>query len=144
MVKTIMLFLHVIGAVGMGVYAIMPFLVGQFRKLSGAAQEGLASGLYVGGRVGQFSLIVLLLTGGYLISNMGPDYAISWSITVLVIFLAIGAFTGIAQKPLKAIAAAAKEGKDASAYIGRVRTFSILIVILFIAILWIMQDPWYK
>lgn len=144
MVNTIILFLHVIGAVGMGVYAIMPFLVGQFRKLPGAAQEGLAKGLLVGGRIGQFSLLLLLLTGGYLISNLGPDYAISWSITVLVIFLAIGALTGNAQKPLKAIAAAASEGKDVSAFVGRVRTFSVLIVILFIAILWIMLDPWYK
>jgi hypothetical protein len=64
MLNTIMLFLHVVGAVGMGVYAILPFLARQFRKLSGAAQEGLASGLVTGGRIGQYSLVIQLLTGG--------------------------------------------------------------------------------
>ncbi|WP_276354214.1 DUF2269 family protein [Cohnella caldifontis] len=140
--NTIMLFLHVVGAVGMGIYAIMPFLAGQFRKVSGAAQEGLARGLITGGRIGQFSLVIQLLTGGYLISQLGPDYAVSWMITVLVIFIVIGALTGVVQGPIKRIAAAAKEGQDASSAIGRVRTLSVLILILFLAILWLMQDPW--
>ncbi|MBW5449135.1 DUF2269 family protein [Cohnella sp. CFH 77786] len=141
--NTVMLFLHVVGAVGMGIYAILPFLAGQFRKLSGAAQEGLASGLVTAGRFGQFALVLQLLTGGYLMSQLGLDYTRGWMITVGILFIAIGALTGIVQKPLKRIAAAAKEGRDASADVGRVRTLSAIVFILFLAILWLMQDPWY-
>lgn len=139
----VMLFLHVVGAVGMGVYALMPFLVGLFRKLSGAAQEGLASGLVTAGRIGQFALLVQLLTGGYLISGLGADYTVGWMVFILVLFVAIGALSGIIQRPLRQIAEAAKQGKDASDSINRVRTLSSLLFVLFIAILWLMQDPWY-
>nr|AYQ75437.1 DUF2269 family protein [Cohnella candidum] len=138
----IMLFLHVVGAVGMGIYAILPFMAGQFRKLSGAAQEGLASGLVTGGRIGQFALVIQLLTGGYLISQGDTDYATSWMIVILVIFVAIGALTGIVQGPIRKIAAAAKEGRDASSFIGKVRTFSVIILVLFLVMLWIMTNPW--
>lgn len=139
----IMLFLHVVGAVGMGIYAILPFLAGRFSKLSGSAQEGLASGLIAGGRIGQYSLVLQLLTGGYLISGTNVDYDTSWIIVIGVVFIAIGALSGIVQAPLKRIAAAAKDGRDASSYIGQVRSMSVIILLLFLVILWLMQNPWY-
>lgn len=139
----VMLFLHVLGAIGMGIYAILPFLTGKFSKLSGPAQEGLASGLVTAGRIGQYSLVLQLLTGGYLISQSDSGYAVSWMIIVLVLFLALAALTGIVQARIKRIAAAAKDAKDASSSIGTVRTFSIIILILFLVILWLMLNPWY-
>jgi uncharacterized membrane protein len=138
----VMLFLHVVGAVGMGVYAILPFVAGKFSKLSGTAQEGLASGLLTGGRVGQYALVLQLLTGGYLMTGTGVDYSTSWLIAAGVLFIAIGALSGIIQAPLKRIGTSAKDGQDASASITRVRTLSTVILILFIVILWVMQNTW--
>lgn len=141
----VMLFLHIVGAVGMGIYAIMPFVVGKFKQLSGTAQEGLASGLLTAGRFGQYSLVLQLLTGGYLISNSEmPDYTVAWMITVIVLFIATGALTGIVQAPLKKIAVAAVNGQNASSSISRVQTLSVIIFIIFLVIIWIMQDPWTK
>lgn len=141
---TAMLFLHIVGAVGMGIYAIMPFVVGKFKQLSGSAQEGLASGLVSAGRIGQYALVLQLLTGGYLISNSDAgDYTVAWIITTIVIFIAIGALTGIIQAPLKRIAAASAKGENASSSIARVQMLSAITFILFLAIIWIMQDPWY-
>jgi len=141
MLKEIMLFLHVLGAIGMGIYVLMPMLAGHFRKLSGAAQEGMAASLIVGGRVGQFALIVQLLTGGYLMSQ--AKYTVAWIVVILVLFLVIGALTGIVQKPIQTIAEASRESRDASDAIARVRTLSILILILYLIIVWLMMDPWY-
>lgn len=142
---TVMLFLHIVGAVGMGIYAILPFVIGKFKQLSGSAQEGLASGLITGGRFGQYSLILQLITGGYLISNSSAgDYTVAWMIVVIVIFLAIGALSGIIQAPLKRIAAAAKDGQNASASISKAQTLSAIIFVLFLVIIWLMQDPWYQ
>jgi hypothetical protein len=141
----VMLFLHIVGAVGMGVYAIMPFVVGKFKQLSGTAQEGLASGLITGGRLGQYALVLQLLTGGYLISNSEmPDYSVAWMVTIIVIFVALGALSGIVQGPLKRIAAASVNGENASSSISRVQTLSAIIFILFLVIIWLMQVPWYK
>jgi hypothetical protein len=139
----IMLFLHVVGAVGMGIYAILPFLAAKFSKLSGTAQEGLASGLVTAARIGQYSLILQLLTGGYLMSQSDAKYAVGWMITVLVLFLAIGALSGIVQAPIKRIVTAAKNGQDTSMSIARVRSLSLIILILFLVILWLMLNPWY-
>lgn len=140
MMTTIMLFLHVVGAVGMGIYAILPFLAGQFKKLSGSAQEGLASGIVTAGRFGQFALVLQLLTGGYLMSK--GEYATSWMIVITVLFLAIGALSGIVQGPAKRIASASRDGQDASAAIAKVQTLSGIILILFLIVLWVMQAPW--
>jgi peptidoglycan/LPS O-acetylase OafA/YrhL len=141
---TVMLFLHVVGAVGMGIYAIMPFVVGRFKQLSGTAQEGLASGLILGGRLGQYSLVLQLLTGGYLISNSEmPDYTVAWMVTIIVLFVAIGALTGIVQAPLKRIAVSSIKGESASSSIARVQTLSSIIFVLFLVMIWLMQDPWY-
>ncbi|XID95656.1 hypothetical protein ACF3MZ_14535 [Paenibacillaceae bacterium WGS1546] len=140
----VMLFLHVVGAVGMGVYAIMPFVVGKFKQLSGAAQEGLARGLIGGGRVGQYALVLQFVTGGYLLTGLDATYSYAWMTVVGVIFLAMGALSGIIQGPLKRIAAASVNGEDASASIAKVRTMSLIVFILFMVILWLMQVPWYR
>jgi hypothetical protein len=141
---TVMLFLHVVGAVGMGIYAILPFVTGKFKQLSGAAQEGLASGLVTAGRFGQYALVLQLLTGGYLISNsQSGDYSVAWMITVIVLFVAIAALTGIVQGPLKRIAIASAKGESASSSISRVQTLSAIVFVLFLVIIWLMQDPWY-
>ncbi|MCD9025921.1 hypothetical protein [Cohnella silvisoli] len=142
---SVFLFLHVVGAVGMGIYAIMPFVVGKFKQLSGPAQEGLASGLLSAGRMGQYSLVLQLLTGGYLISNAegGAKYTVAWMITVIVLFVAIGALTGIVQAPLKRIAAASANSQNASGSISKVQTLSAITFILFLVVIWIMKHPMY-
>lgn len=140
----VMIFLHVVGAVGMGIYAILPFIVGKFKQLSGAAQEGFASGLVSAGRLGQYALVLQLITGGYLLTNgEAGDYAVSWIVTVSVLFLAIGALTGIAQGPLKRIVTASANAQSASGSISKVQSFSAIIFVLFIVVLWFMKNPWF-
>ncbi len=140
-----MLFLHVVGAVGMGIYAVLPFVVGKFKQLSGSAQEGLASGLVAAGRIGQYALVIQILTGGYLVSNDDAgDYAVSWMILAVVLFLALGALSGIVQGPLKRIVSAAASAQNASASIAKVQTISAIIFVLFIVEIWLMTNPWFK
>ncbi|WP_019004274.1 hypothetical protein [Cohnella laeviribosi] len=138
---TLMLFLHVVGAAGMGIYVVLPFVAARFRQLSTPAQEGLANGLVTAGRVGQFALVLQLLTGGYLISQ--ADYTVPWMIVILALFVLLGALAGMIQGPLRRIQAAAISNTDASGAISRVQTLSVLTLIVFAVMLWLMQDPWY-
>jgi hypothetical protein len=135
-------FLHTIGAVGMGLYLLLPFLVGRVTQLTGEGQAGLADGLVFANRIAQYCLILQLLTGGYMMSN--ADYTVLWMVLITVLFLAIAALGGIAAKPLKRIAAAIQSGQSASAHIARVRMFSIIILILYLAIIYLMQYPDYR
>ncbi|AJY76002.1 hypothetical protein [Paenibacillus beijingensis] len=134
-----MLFLHVLGAVGMGFYVVLPFLTARASKLAGGGQEGLAEGLLLGNRIAQYFLIVQLLTGGYLISQ--EEYSVAWIVIVLVLFLAIAALSGISGKPLKRIISSLRSGQSASASIARVRMFSILILVIYIVLLYLMTSP---
>ncbi len=137
--EKLMVFLHVIGAVGMGFYLIMPFMIGRASKLAGAGQEGLADGMITANRFAQYFLVLQLLTGGYLVSKQ--NYTMLWMILIVVIFLAIGALGGIAAKPLKQIKAAITDGKSADAHISKARTLSLIIWVLYVAIVFLMKFP---
>ncbi|CAM4360115.1 hypothetical protein [Paenibacillus tarimensis] len=139
----IMLLLHVIGTGGMGFYLLLPFLVGRTTQLTGEGQAGLAEGLVLGNRIAQYFLILQLLTGGYLISQAG-EYTVAWMIIVIVLFLAIAALGGIMTKPLKGIVSSIRSGKSAAEMIKRVRTMSLIVLVIYLVILYFMQYPMYK
>lgn len=132
-------FLHAGGAVGMGIYLVLPFLVGRLTQLSSEGQAGFADAILIANRVAQFCLLLLLLTGVYMMSL--ANYSVLWSTLTLVLFLGIGALGGVMTKPLKAIVKAAKSGESSADAISRVRLFSILLLVLYVAIIFVMQYP---
>ncbi|KRE51209.1 hypothetical protein [Paenibacillus sp. Soil522] len=137
----VMLLLHVIGAAGMGFYIVLPIMVGRASKLAGAGQGGLAEGLLSANRVAQYFLVLQLLTGGYLMSQ--DDYSVAWMVIIMVLFLGIAALGGIISKPLKLVVASIQEGKSASAHINKARIMSIIVLVLYIAIIYFMKFPMY-
>lgn len=134
-----MLFLHVLGAVGMGFYIVLPIMVGRASKLAGVGQGGLADGLLSANRIAQYFLIVQLLTGGYLMSQ--ADYTVAWMIIIILLFLGIAALGGIVSKPLKRVVASIQEGQSATVHINKARVMSIIILVLYIVIIYFMMFP---
>lgn len=132
-------FLHVIGAVGMGLYILLPFMVRRIMLLSSEGQAGFVEGLIIMNRIAQFCLIIQLATGGYMM--MMGKYSTLWIVLTILIMLGLGALGGIMAKPLKLIVGAAKAGESAASYIARVRLLSILLLVLYVAIIFIMQYP---
>ena len=133
------IFLHVIGAAGLGFYLVLPFLVGRASRLAGEGQSGLSEGLVSGNRIAQYFLILSFLTGGYLISQ--AEYAVVWIVLVIVLFLAIAAVAGIMTGPLKRIAVAIQGGQSASAHIRKARTMSFIVLVLYLVIVYMMKYP---
>jgi hypothetical protein len=138
----VMLFLHVIGAVGMGFYIALPIMVGRASRLAGAGQGGLADGLLSANRIAQYFLVLQLLTGGYLMSQ--GDYTVAWMIIITLLFLAIAAIGGIISKPLKLVVSSIQESKSATAHINKARVMSIILLLLYIVIIYFMKFPLYK
>lgn len=134
-----MLFLHVLGAVGMGFYVVLPIMLGRASKLAGVGQGGLADGLLSANRIAQYFLIVQLLTGGYLMSQ--ADYSVAWMIIVILLFLGVAALGGIISKPLKLVVSSIQDGKSATAHINKARVMSIIVLVLYIAIIYFMKFP---
>ncbi len=131
------LFLHLLGAIVMGYYLLMPFFVGKLAKLSGETRKGFVSSVKMFNRVAQFVLIVQLLTGGYLLS--GGNYSTAWWVVSVIIVILIGAFSGMMGAPLRRILNASVDSNASD--VRRIRIFSILVAISYLIIVIIMSDP---
>ncbi|MCM3630042.1 hypothetical protein M3194_22165 [Paenibacillus glycanilyticus] len=135
-------FLHLLGAVGMGFYIVLPIMIGKATKLAGLGQGGLADGLVSANRIVQYALIIQLLTGGYMMSQ--ADYSVAWMIIITVLFLAIAAISGIMSKPLKRIVSSIQDGQSATGHIAKARIFSLIVLILYVVVIYFMAFPMYE
>ncbi|GIP47097.1 hypothetical protein D3C76_109350 [compost metagenome] len=132
----VMLFLHIIGALALGFYLVLPFVLGRIGKLSLAAQEGTVSAVISLNRYAQIGLIIQLLTGGYLIGQ--GDYSVPWMIVIVILYLAIGAFSGILAKPLRLAQEGIRQNKTVTAEEGKLRTLSALLSVAVLLIVFFM------
>lgn len=138
--EEIMRFVHLLGAIAAGYYILLPIFAGRLNKLSSSAQEGYLNGLFIFNRVGQYIFILQLITGGYLISK--DSYSVSWIIAVIVIFVVIAALAGMVSKPMKRLKDALLKNEGSEAHMARIKLFSYIIAIGFIALVAMMYQPW--
>ncbi|MEF2968391.1 hypothetical protein V3851_21380 [Paenibacillus sp. M1] len=132
----VMLFLHIVGALSLGFYLILPIVFAKVAKLSPAAQEGTVSAVKTLNTYAQIGLAVQLLTGGYLMTQ--GEYSIPWMIIVVVLLLAIGAFSGIIGKPLRQMLESIRSNSGAAQAAGKLRTFSTLLCVCVLLITFFM------
>ncbi|MFD0588347.1 hypothetical protein ACFQZE_10065 [Paenibacillus sp. GCM10027627] len=137
-----MMLLHVLGAVGMGFYIVLPIMLGGASKAEGNGQAGLAGGLLSANRIAQYFLIIQLLTGGYLMAQ--GEYAVIWMIIVTALFLGIAAVGGIVTKPLKLVVSSIQNGQSASAHINKAKVLSLVVLVLYVAMIFFMVNPIFK
>lgn len=136
------LYLHVLSAVMMGIYLLLPFLAKRVQALeSGTAQYGFLHVLFAMNRAAQFALMIAFLTGGYMVSK--APYSILWMVLSIVLFLAIAALSGIMGKRMR-LALAEASGSAISKQIGSIKTLSAINGILFFIVLTLMNFPFMR
>jgi uncharacterized membrane protein len=135
------IFLHVLGAVGMGFYLVFPVLAARIRSLNKQAQEGYVQALATANRYGQFLLIVQFLTGGYLIGKEKDTFSTAWMISVMVLVVLTGAFSGMLGGPLKRISKGTQTGAGIDKDVTKIKLFSILLTVVLIVIVFLMVYP---
>jgi uncharacterized membrane protein len=129
-----MLIFHFIGlAMGLGTSFGMMFLARAASKMSKEDGQKFMLNALAMSRMGQIGLVILLLTGGYLMTANGKNL---WStlmdnhmlLTKLVLFLVLGAALGI-------IGSKAKKAKNGDmAQLDKIRPFGMLALISGLAI----------
>ncbi|MCV4232926.1 hypothetical protein OHJ21_17225 [Virgibacillus sp. LDC1] len=129
-------FLHMVGTAALGFYLILPFVVGGIQKLSLGAQEGAVNTIRVANRFAQYGLVIQLLTGGYMMSQ--GEYSVPWMIIVTVLLLAMFAIGGIMGKPLKNALAGIREKREVKEETGKLSTFSALLSLLLLVMIFFM------
>jgi len=138
-VYNFIVFLHVIGAVGLGFYLVMPFLMNRAKSMSGSSLESYLSGLYGSCRVMQYLLIAQLLTGGYMISE--KDYSVTWMVLVIVVFIIAAALSGILNGKIKKSIKSLKSAGDGKAGVASAASLSWIVFVSLIAVLYLMMYP---
>lgn len=122
--------IHVISAILLIFYVVLPFLAG------GAAKPDTAAGLHRLNRIGQYILIVAFLTGGYMVSRAGMST--TWMVAAVVIILVMFAMAGMIGGPLRRL----KAGNSGTAEsVRKLRTFSIVAAVAFIMLVVLMYNP---
>ncbi|WP_054939870.1 hypothetical protein [Paenibacillus ihuae] len=129
-------FLHMIGTLALGFYLVLPFILSGAQKLSAPAKEGTLSAVSGFNRFAQYGLVIQLLTGGYMMSQ--GDYTVAWMAVVVVLLLAMFALGGIMNKPLRLAAAGIRENRDVTAHTGKLRTMSLLLMVVLIVMIFFM------
>ncbi|MNL71016.1 hypothetical protein D3C87_1960990 [compost metagenome] len=66
------------------------------------------------------------------------DYTVAWMVVVVVLLLAMFALGGIMGKPLRLAAAGIRENRDVTAYTGKLRTMSLLLMVVLILMIFFM------
>ncbi|UUZ80563.1 hypothetical protein LJK88_37785 [Paenibacillus sp. P26] len=133
------LYLHVLAAIMMGIYLMIPFLVARVQAApNGSAQFGFLNVLFAMNRAGQLALVISFLTGGYMVSK--AHYTVLWMVLAVVLFLAIGALTGILGSKMRKALDDPQGGKIGE-YIGSIRTLSAITGILFFLTVTLMKYP---
>jgi uncharacterized membrane protein len=137
------LFLHILGSVGMGFYLVFPILSAKISSLSKQAQEGFVQALSTANRFGQILLIIQFLTGGYLISKFKDTYNLSpaWMAASIVLVIIAGAFTGMVGGPLRRIVQGLQANTAVDKDIAKTKLFSLLTAIILIIIVILMVYP---
>ncbi|MGA8944267.1 MAG: hypothetical protein WB502_16360 [Thermoactinomyces sp.] len=83
------LFLHVLGAIGMGFYLLLPF----FMQKKYLQKKPILEILYWMNFITQWILLIQLFTGGFMYFK--GNYPLLWAVLVAITYLAIGAFGGM-------------------------------------------------
>jgi uncharacterized membrane protein len=135
------LFLHILGAVGMGFYLVFPFLAARISSLAKQAQEGYVQALAMANRFGQYLLIIQFLTGGYLIGKYKDSLSPAWMAVSIVLLVIAGALSGIIGGPLKRIVKGTQTGAAIDKDLAKIKSFSIILTAVLIAIVILMVYP---
>ncbi|WP_028548079.1 hypothetical protein [Paenibacillus sp. UNC451MF] len=136
----VFVYLHVLSAILMGIYLMLPFLSMRIQALSGSAQFGFLNVLFAANRAGQLALVIGLLSGGYLVSKQ--HYSVLWMVLAVVLFLALGALTGVLGSAMRK-ALADPSGSKIKDHIGKIKSVSVITGIIFFVLVTLMKFPFY-
>ncbi|RKN85487.1 hypothetical protein [Paenibacillus ginsengarvi] len=121
--------IHVLSALVLIFYILLPFLAG------GAANRSTAIALSRGNRIGQYILVLAFLSGGYMVSK--AEYSIPWMVIAVVLVLVMFAMTGMASKPFKALV----KGDTAGGALRKLRVFTLISGVSYVLLLAMMLGP---
>jgi len=133
----VMFALHVLSAVAVGFYLLMPFLTMNIAGMPQDRLSGYTGPLAAMNRIGQFVLVITLVTGGAMLHD--APVSMAWGTVAVILILIIFALSGMMSKPLRQLASG--DVRDAAGLSGKLRSLSILNAVALLLIVLLMLNP---
>jgi H+/Cl- antiporter ClcA len=130
----IILFFHVLGAIGMGFYLLLPFLL---QKVF-IQKRSVLHVLYRANFVTQWILVAQLLTGGYLYTQ--GEYSARWTVFIAITYVAIGAFGGLFGYQIRHFLKSPSQ-YELEPWMRKIRFLAVLTTVSFFMIIVLMLFP---
>ncbi|GAA4847753.1 hypothetical protein GCM10023310_27380 [Paenibacillus vulneris] len=135
----VILYLHVLSAVLMGFYLLLPFLMLQISlQPDEKVQHSQLGILFKMNRVGQTALAIAFLTGGYLVGK--ADYPTLWWALAIILLLGIAAVSGIMGKSMRR-ALNHTDRSVTNKNMGKIRSLSVAVSLLYFLVITLMLFP---
>ncbi|GIQ69848.1 hypothetical protein DUZ99_07300 [Xylanibacillus composti] len=131
-------FIHVLSAIVTLFYLLLPFLITSGLRAEGNRNKTFGF-LVTGNRIGQYVLILVFLSGGYMSSKAGVS--IAWTIVATVLILAMFAMTGIMSKPLKSIRSGLLDAQALGQAAGKARKLGWINALVLVVLVVLMLNP---
>ncbi|MED1203611.1 hypothetical protein [Heyndrickxia acidicola] len=137
----ILIFLHILSALLLGVFIIVPFIIKRLNTLSSLEQKELSGVLLGFVKVGEVALVGLLLTGGGMISEFGRIPSSLWMSITGVLLPIIGASLGMMHSKLKVLRAAKQAKNKTDGYHKRLQVYSWITMVSVLLAILVMTNP---
>ncbi|WP_341281283.1 hypothetical protein [Paenibacillus sp. FSL H8-0537] len=133
------LYIHVLSAVLMGFYLVLPLLAFKISaQLEVQGKKSQLELLFSLNRFGQLAVVIAFLSGGYLVSQ--AEYPTLWWILAILLLLAIAAVGGILGSNMRKVI----RDSDASEILkrmGKIRSLSVFACLLYFLMITLMLFP---
>ena len=132
-------FLHIVGALSMGFYLLLPFMVCTTNNSTSVFQIGMMNGIRVFNRYSQAGLILQLITGVYLLTK--GKYSHLWVGVVTILFLCVAALAGMMGRPIRLIIEGIDNDLDVKVLQKKLCMYSIFLCLLLLLTVYFMVHP---
>ncbi|AOH54752.1 hypothetical protein ABE28_010355 [Peribacillus muralis] len=137
----LLVFIHVISAIFLGSFLVLPWMIKTIFSRTGDEFIGFLRMALSFLRSGHYALIFLMVSGGWMVTGYSAFPSILWVSIAVVLLLLIGALMGMILKTLKKIIKEDYPSNHFAENLTKLRTMSwVMFLTILIAVL-IMTNP---
>lgn len=137
---SLFVFLHVLGALFLGSFLVLPFAIHNLYSRTGKELMASLHTILSFTRAGHYALIVLFLTGGGLVMGYSAFPSILWVVIAGLFLIVIGGLIGMIGKELKHIYFEEKPAERLLERMAKLKGYSWLTGLTIVAALFVMTN----
>ncbi|MBO0994618.1 hypothetical protein [Bacillus sp. SD088] len=133
-------FAHVIGALWLGSFLAFPIAFKSLLSRSGNELKITVKTLVDFTRFGHYALILLIITGGWMVMGYATYPSLLWVVLSLILLMLIGALIGMIQKGLKSVILAKNPDKVLQQNTAKLNILGWFTFLLIITVVFVMTN----